>query len=307
MGLSILVLALGALLFVGIFFAGYALSGKLGALEKRLRQFRPHERGLRATWRSYVTRFPALVGRLGKLIPRSTKEMSRQEKRLVEAGIRGKDARLIFLGSQACLAATTFVILSLSGQAQRNFLLCVALSIFLGALLPDFWLMMKARKRKDRIQLALPDALDLEVVSVEAGLSLDQSLMRVGREIHRSHPELSDELHILNLELNAGKSRAEALRNLGRRTGVDDLRALTAVLIQTDRFGTSIADALRVYSDAFRAKRKQRAEEHAAKMGVKMVLPLFLFILPATFIVIVGPAVIQIAKGLLPMLRVPGP
>jgi tight adherence protein C len=143
------------------------------------------------------------------------------------------------------------------------------------------------------------------VVCVEAGLGLDQSMMRIGQELHGTHPDLSEELHLMSLEINAGKSRAEALRNLAARTAVEDLKSFVAVLIQTDRFGTSIADSLRVYSDSFRTKRRQRAEEHAAKMSIKMIPPLFLFILPATFCVVVGPAAIGISQGLLPFLKNP--
>jgi len=129
--------------------------------------------------------------------------------------------------------------------------------------------------------------------------------MRIGEEIRRSHPDLSDELHLLTLEVSAGKARAEALRNLAKRTDVEDLKSLVAVLIQTDRFGTSIADSLRVFSDSLRTKRRQRAEEAAAKMGVKMIPPLFIFVLPATFVVVVGPAIIGIVTGLLPWLASP--
>ena len=212
----------------------------------------------------------------------------------------------MFHGVQVALATAFLMVFGLTGYLQTNVFLFVVLSVFLGAMLPDVWLSMKARRRKERIQLGLPDALDLLVICVEAGLGLDQSLMRIGQEIRRSHPDLSDELHLLNLELKAGTSRAVALRNIAERTDVGDLKALVAVLIQTDRFGTSIADSLRVFSDVLRTKRRQRAEEHAAKMGVKMLPPLFLFILPATFAVVVGPALIGISKGLLPFLESQG-
>jgi tight adherence protein C len=158
-------------------------------------------------------------------------------------------------------------------------------------------------RRKERVQLALPDALDLTVVCVEAGLGLDQTLMRIGQEIQVPHPDLSDELRLTNLEMNMGRSRADSLRNLGKRTGVDDLKALCAILIQTDRFGTSIGQALRTYSESLRTKRRQRAEEKAAKLAVKMIPPLILFIFPSMFVVIVGPAVIAIIRELLPAMH----
>jgi tight adherence protein C len=154
--------------------------------------------------------------------------------------------------------------------------------------------------RQHRITLGLPDALDLTVICVEAGLALDQAMMRVGEDLRHAHPELSDEFHLVNLEMRAGKPRAEALRNLAARTGVADIRALVATLIQTDRFGTSVAQALRVHSDSLRTERRQRAEEQAAKTTIKMVIPLVLFILPSIMFVSLGPAVIQLIRTLMP-------
>jgi tight adherence protein C len=295
----------GLFAFVGIFSLSYALAGRLSSLEERVRQLRLEQQGEGARWRSHVDRSLRLFRRLGELIPRPPDEMSRQERRLVQAGIRRRDAALLFLGAQAGLAAALLLVFAVVGQLRRNPLLYGALAILFGAAVPDLWLTEVARRRKERIQIALPDALDLLVVCVEAGLGLDQALARIGQELRRSHPDLSDELNLLGLELNAGKGRAEALRNLAKRTDVEDLKSLVAVLIQTDRFGTSIADSLRVFSDSMRTKRRQRAEEFAAKMGVKMIPPLFLFILPATFVVVVGPAIIGIATGLLPFLRAP--
>src|SRR4029077_3810513 len=152
-----------------------------------------------------------------------------------------------------------------------------------------------------KIRLSLADALDLLVVSVEAGLGLDQALTRVGSELRFAYPELSDELRLINLELRAGKARAEALRNLADRTGVDDLSALVTMLIQTDKFGTSVAQSLRVYSETLRTKRRQRAEEAAAKTGVKMVFPLVFCIFPAIWVVTIGPAAIKFVQVLVPM------
>jgi tight adherence protein C len=154
------------------------------------------------------------------------------------------------------------------------------------------------KDRQQRIRIALPDALDLTVICVEAGLALDQALMRVGKDLHHAHPDLSDEFHLVNLEMRAGKPRAEALRNLVDRTGVDDIRALVATLIQTDRFGTSVAQALRVHSDSLRTQRRQRAEEQAAKTTIKMVPPLVIFILVPFLFVTIGPALIQAYRSL---------
>ena len=171
----------------------------------------------------------------------------------------------------------------------------------LGYVLPGVVLARLAKRRQHRIRLSTPDALDLLVVSVEAGLGLDQAIQRVGDELAPVHPELSEDLRLINLELRAGKPRAEALHNLAARTGVDDLISLVAILVQTDKFGTSVAAALRVYSDVLRTKRRQRAEEAAAKTAVKMVFPLVICIFPAIWIVTLGPAAIKFMQVLGPM------
>jgi tight adherence protein C len=179
-------------------------------------------------------------------------------------------------------------------------ILMVSVAAF-GFFLPRFMLKRMIKARQQRIKLGLPDALDLTVICVEAGLALDQALMRVGTDLHHAHPELSDEFHLVNLEMRAGKPRAEALRNLVERTGVDDLRSLVGTLIQTDRFGTSIAQALRVHSDSLRTERRQRAEEQAAKTTIKMVIPLVLFVLPSIIFVTLGPAIIELIRTLSPV------
>jgi tight adherence protein C len=159
------------------------------------------------------------------------------------------------------------------------------------------------RNRQREITVALPDALDLTVVCVEAGLPLDQALMRVGEDLKYAHPALSEEFYLANLEMRAGKPRAEALRNLAARTSVDDIRSLVASLIQTDRFGTSIVQALRIYSDSLRTERRQRAEEQASKTAVKMVIPLVVFVLPSLIFVTLGPALIELYHNLAPSAR----
>lgn len=304
MDLAVVVLAVlvGLFAFGGILALSYAIAGRLSVLEERVRQIRADHQGAGQQWQAYLDRSLRVVQRLGEMIPRSPAEMSRQQRRLVQAGFRSKDAPLLFLGLQAGSVLLVLVAFAVSGRLAANVLLYGVLSLLLGAALPDWWLRSAIRRRQERIQLALPDALDLQVVCVEAGLGLDQSLRRIGQELRGTHRELSDELQLLGLELNAGKARAEALRDLARRTEVEDLKSLVAVLIQTDRFGTGIADSLRVFSDSLRTKRRQRAEEFAAKMGVKMIPPLFFFILPATFVVVVGPAIVGIATSLLPAL-----
>jgi tight adherence protein C len=173
----------------------------------------------------------------------------------------------------------------------------------LGYLLPETWLVWRVSARQQRLRRGLPDGLDLLVICVESGLGLDQALMKVTQELRITHRELSDELHLVNLEMRIGKTRLEALRELGRRTGLEDIKSLVAMLIQTDRFGTSVAQSLRVYSDDLRIKRRQRAEEMSAKTSVKMVPPLVFFIFPALMVVILGPAVLTLLRQLVPALQ----
>ena len=162
---------------------------------------------------------------------------------------------------------------------------------------------MAAKRRQKQIQRGLANSLDLMVVCVESGLGLDQAIMQVAKELEHAHPEISEELAIVNLELKAGKRRAEALRNLADRTAVEDLKKLVAVLIQADRFGTGVAQSLRAHSDYMRVQARQIAEEKAAKLGVKLVFPIFFCILPSLFVVTVGPMVMKIMRELLPMMN----
>lgn len=300
--MTIVTVLIGVLVFVGVFVAASALLGRGGDLQKRVRQPIEEEGKRPSSLQDVVRRFLQLFKPLGEIIPRSPEEMSRQERRLVRAGIRRKDGPVLLYGVKLGLAIICLIIFALSGKLQANPFLYIVLPVLIGALVPDMWVTRRIMNRKERIQLAIPDALDLTVVCVEAGLGLDQSLMRIGEELRTVHPDLSGELRLLNLEVNAGKTRAQALRNLSSRTEVDDLRALVAVLIQTDRFGTSIAQSLRVFSDSLRTKRRQRAEERAAKTAIKMIPPLILFILPALFVVVLAPALITLLRQFLPSL-----
>ena len=228
---------------------------------------------------------------LSKAIPLSPSDVSRTRAWLIQAGLREPRHASYYFGSRLVLAFIGFVgVVAVSGF-DNLFLLAGIPG--LGFFIPRFFLKRMIKDRQHRIRLALPDALDLTVICVEAGLALDQAMMRVGQDLHHAHPDLSDEFHLVNLEMRAGKPRAEALRNLVDRTGVDDIRSLVGTLIQTDRFGTSIAQALRVHSDSLRTARRQRAEEQAAKTTIKMVPPLVVFILLPFLFVTVGPALIQ--------------
>jgi tight adherence protein C len=175
-------------------------------------------------------------------------------------------------------------------------------SLVVGLMAPNFILDYLAKQRKQQIFRGMPDALDLMVVCVESGLGLDQAMRKVAEEMKKSWREIAEEFGLCNLHLQMGRTRAQALQELGSRTGVDDLRALGSTLIQADKFGTSIAQALRTQSDAMRTKRQQIAEEKAAKTAVKLIFPLVLFIFPGIFVVLVGPAGIQMARDMLPLM-----
>jgi tight adherence protein C len=168
-----------------------------------------------------------------------------------------------------------------------------------GFYIPDLWLKLKTSRRKEEIQDALPDALDLLVVCVEAGMGLDAAINRVGEEIRINSPAISDEFRLFNLEVRAGKAKRDALKNLSLRTDLEDVNSLVTLLTQTEKFGTSVANSLRVYSDSFRVKRAQKAEEIAAKLPVKMLFPLVFFIFPCMFIVILGPGVIRVFRAII--------
>jgi tight adherence protein C len=231
---------------------------------------------------------------LSKAIPLSPTDVSRTRAWLIQAGLREPRHVTLYFGSRLLLGSLGFasVVLFTKGSIFDNLPLVVCVTA-LGFFVPRFALKRMIRDRQRRIRIALPDALDLTVICVEAGLALDQAMMRVGMDLHHAHPDLSDEFHFVNLEMRAGKPRAEALRNLVDRTGVDDIRSLVGTLIQTDRFGTSVAQALRVHSDSLRTQRRQRAEEQAAKTTIKMVPPLVVFILVPFLFVTIGPALIQ--------------
>jgi tight adherence protein C len=226
-------------------------------------------------------------------------------KLLITAGIRHPGAPSMFWGAKI-LCAGAFPVVAFFAYLSTdrklidvNILIILGIATLLGFYFPDLCLKLWIGRRKEQIVRGFPDALDLLVVCVEAGMGIDAAVNRVAEEIRLSSRVISDELRLLNLELRAGKTRADALRNLGARTDVEEVRSFTTLLIQTDRFGTSVAQALRVHSDSMRTRRYQKAEELAAKLPVKMMFPLILFIFPAIFVVIVGPAAIQIYHAII--------
>jgi tight adherence protein C len=298
-------IAITAVLFLtvatALFAFGAAVVAPASLIGARLRTLNePRERTQKLGWQARLEQ--SLLSPLSRMLPKSPDNISRTRSMLMQAGYRQLRHTSIYFGVRVLLAAGGLGVGTAYGWLGHAPLMLIALPL-LAYMLPRFAMKRMVARRQMRLRLALPDALDLAVICVEAGLGLDQVLQRVGKELQHAHPELSSEFGLVNLEMRAGKPRSEALRNLALRTGVDDLRALVAVLIQTDRFGTSIAQALRVHSDAMRTERRQRAEEAAAKTTIKMVPVLVLFIFPAIFVVTLGPAAIQLARFLVPMVQ----
>jgi tight adherence protein C len=240
---------------------------------------------------------------LGKMVPGDAKQTPRSQLMMARAGYRNPEAIMAIRGLKLLMPVALVGLVFFTGVYRVNPFFMVALAAILGYLIPEMWLLWRVSSRQKRLRRALPDGLDLLVICVEAGLGLDQAFMKVAEELRIAHPELSEELHLVNLEMRIGKTRLEALRELARRTGLEDIKSLVAMLIQTDRFGTSVAQSLRVYSDELRVKRRQRAEEMSAKTSVKMVPPLVFFIFPALMVVILGPAVITLMRQMMPALQ----
>lgn len=276
----------------------YAFSpGEFPIADRLSRLWQPLAAQRKVTFREKQTQKAARVlSDVGKLLP-SSKDMSTTKLMLVRAGYRRPEAVMALRGAKVILPVVFLVVAYLSGVSEsNNAMLIYILALVAGFLLPDMWLSRRVRRRQTILRKALPDALDLLVVCIEAGLGLDQAFMRVSQELRITHPELCGELDLVNAQIRIGRTRIEAMRELSSRTGVDDIKALVAMLIQTDRFGTSVSQSLRVHADDMRLKRRQRAEEAAAKTPVKMVPPLVFFIFPALFVVILGPAIITIFR-----------
>jgi tight adherence protein C len=241
------------------------------------------------------------------LQPKSEQEASRIKIRLSQAGMRGEGAPAMFLGLKfGALMLGLFLgggtLLFTKGITQSSLMNTVLIA---GGMfyLPDIILWFLSKSRKDAIFLGLPDALDLMVVCVEAGLGLDQAMRKVSEEMKKSCRIVSEEFGLCNFQMQMGRARTDVLHELGERTGVDDVRSLAAIIIQADKFGSSIAQALRVQSDSMRTRRRQLAEEKAAKTAVKLIFPLVIFIFPAIFVVLVGPAAITIVNEMFPMMN----
>ncbi len=251
--------------------------------------------------------FHELVQKLGNVLPASPKDVSIMQRRLIRSGMRGPNALKIFYGSKVLFGVVVPVAMSLlvagSPADASNKFLAVLASVAAGFFGPNEYVSIMGKRRQKQIQRGLANGLDLLVVCVESGLGLDQAILQVSKELEHAHPEICEEFMLVNLELKAGKRRVEALRNLAERSTVDDLKKLVAVLIQADRFGTGIAQSLRAHADFMRVQARQIAEEKAAKLGVKLIFPIFFCILPTLFIVTVGPIGVRIVRELMPMMN----
>jgi tight adherence protein C len=247
-----------------------------------------------------------LLEPIGNLLPVSSQDALVAKHDLIAAGLRSRSAVPVYYGAKIVLTVGLVIVgLALRGRINNRILSIVfpIASAGIGYSLPSLVLGRLTKRRKEKIRFALPDVLDLLVVCSEAGCGLDQSMVNVARELKDVHPAVAEELSIINMEIMAGKGRADALRNFGRRTGEDEVKKLTAILIQTDRFGTSVSDALRTQSDFLRVRRRQEAEERAGKVGVKLVFPIFFFCLPSLLVVTAGPGMLQLFKNLFPLMN----
>lgn len=251
--------------------------------------------------------FHEILKKIGSVLPASPKDVTIMQRRLIRAGIRNPNALKLLYGSKVFLGLTLPVVMALvvtgSEAESSNKVMAIGVAAAAGFFGPNQYVNRRVRRRQKQISRGLPNALDLLVVCVESGLGLDQAIVQVSKELESGHPEISEEFAMVTLELKAGKRRVEALRNLAERTAVDDLKKLVAVLIQADRFGTGISQSLRAHSDFMRVQARQQAEEKAAKLGVKLVFPIFFCILPSLFVVTVGPVVMRIMRELVPMMN----
>lgn len=256
----------------------------------------------------WLPKIAALMGPAAKLTTPSEEWMtSRIRRRMINAGYHDEHASLIFYGSKTILAVAlplaVFLLTVSMALDSGNIFMLVVLTAALGYYTPNVYLMWRIKERKRDIFNTFPEALDLMVVCVEAGLGLDAAIARVGEEIGRTCPALGAEFHLTNLELRAGHSREMALRNLALRSGVEDINLLVAMLIQSEKFGTSVADSLTVHADGMRHKRMLRAEEAAQKLPVKLIFPVVLLIFPSLFLVLLGPSLLTLVRLLGPMLN----
>lgn len=259
---------------------------------------RPKEqRTLTGVIRDTQSSLAGFVQHMEQVLPKSQAEVSVISQRLIRAGHRNESAVKIFYGCKVLVPAALCLVAVVTKATSLSPFFVYAMALGLGFLIPDFWLGRQIKNRQKRIARGLPDVLDLLVICVEAGLSLDQATARTSEELGKAHPDVCDELSMVVLEQRAGRPRADAWKNMAERTGVETLRNLVSVLVQSEQLGTSVARSLRVHADTLRTQRVQAIEELASKTSVKLVFPLVFFIFPALFLVTLGPAVILMMES----------
>jgi len=302
---------LGIMVMISIGMIIYALMPRKSEddqehLLRRMSGRRAHQESDTITRSSQVSTARQMLERVAPyamkpVMPKSDEEMSNLREKLAQAGLRRETSVRYFLASKTLigilLAVAALVVCWSKGYSPKQMIGYFTMAGGVGFMLPNIWLMLAVSQRQTKIRNGLPDSLDLLVVSVESGLALDASLQRVGDEMHNVHGELSEELRITSLETQMGVPRSEALENMARRCGLEEMQALVAVITQAEKFGTSVAKALRTQADTLRVKRRQKAEERAQKTTVKLMLPLILFIFPSIFVVLVGPAAMKILEA----------
>ena len=296
MGFAVLTFFTVFLLFVS---GGLLLFYREGVLQRINSVVMPSER--RRNLSTVLQHSGAAMGgmfeKFERLLPKSQAEVSVAQQRLIRAGYRRDSALKNFYGAKVAVPLVMCVLVTVTGIVHYSPFLAYLLAAGLGFLAPDFWLGRKIAQRQAAIRRGLPDVLDLLVICIEAGQSLDQATMRTAEELHLAQPAITDELGVVVLEQRAGRPRTDAWRNFADRTGVDSVRNLVSVLVQSEQFGTSAAKTLRIHSDTLRTQRRQKVEEQAAKTTVKLVFPLVFFIFPALFLVTLGPAVIIMTES----------
>lgn len=252
----------------------------------------PKQRSLMETIQQTGSSLGGVVEHFEQVLPKSEAEVSVARQRLVRAGLRQDQGLKVLYGAKVLLPLILVAIAFGTGLAYKNIFMAIAFSVGGGFLIPDFYLGHLIKKRQKQIQKGLPDVLDMLVICIEAGLSLDQATARTADELVKAQPELADELHVVVLEQRAGRPRGESWKRMADRTGVDSVRNLVSMLVQSEQLGTSVARTLRVHGDTLRTQRVQQVEEEAAKTSVKLVFPLVFFIFPSLFVVLLGPAVL---------------
>lgn len=258
---------------------------------------RDKQGALLSTIQQTSSSFGGMVGHLERVLPKSQAEVSIVQQRLIRAGYRTDSAVKLFYGAKVFVPLSLCLLALATDRIHDNSFFVYAVALGLGFLAPDFWLGRRIKNRQTLIRRGLPDVLDLLVICIEAGLSMDQATARTTEELRLAHPAICDELGIVVLEQRAGRARSDAWRQFADRTDVESVRNLVSVLVQSEQLGTSVAKTLRVHSDTLRTQRRQKVEEQAAKTTVKLVFPLVLFIFPSLFLVTLGPAMIIMSES----------